>query len=400
MIQRLNSVAGRGAITALGIVPVLTVALSAQSYSYSPSPSLQAAEGSGYAYTFGQHATMRSQQIEGNYTSLAIAIKETAFRADSRRSSVARQWSNVQLHCAESQLASVSNRFASNKVGGSTLVFNATMNWPATAAGAGPQPWSIRFPFARPWIKRAGADFLCEYTFSGGMLANGQMSFSERYDLDGVLLGALADNTKTYLPGPIRTSGGCQDSVAPAAAYTDLDMTVYGPGYYQAPWRNHLKASIDGGYFPSNGHPLIHVLGVPDAGGFQHPAVGCEKLYIDLRVPVVVLPNITFNSTLPHTRPKTLYLSGSPSSPPNLSPFNAAWAGTPIAVQTAWADKGTGQLLLSSATTTKIPGPPPANFAAIRRAVLWHTSLQSATGWLSSGSREDFWNCPACRYEN
>ena len=125
--------------------------------------------------------------------------------------------------------------------------------------------------------------------------------------------------------------------------------------------------------------------------------MSCNKVFVDLTQPVVLIPNVTFASTLPHTRPRTFYLTGS-SAVPQLSPYDPAWAGIPLAVQTAWNDKGTGALLLSSAASTRVPALPLADYAAARRAVVWAASTTATAGTLRAGASTTFWDCPACRY--
>ena len=308
-----------------------------------------------YEYVMGIWSEMRLQLIDDMHTdSKARAITEVAFRLDYRihdsTTAMGRTWTNIAMDASE--LAKpISGNFASNLGASSTRVFDSKWSWP-TQIGfppLRPDAWGgaqgrLRFPFMKPWVYSAKKPIVTEYTFRGGTLANngewGRWA-PVGFFLDGEYFnGGQARASVQQVPP---TPPPCHDSGLwwfPSGSFTYGTATAYG--------RNN-SATLGGklvfSHYSDNtaaSAPVIHALGAGGIPNGLNVGSGCNKLYVDLSKPHVLLSTIT-----------------DPTGRSDLMNWSTTWqsefSSLGIWLQAAWPDSKTSALKLTAATLLSLP---------------------------------------------
>ena len=325
-------------------------------------------EGASRGSSFGRYANARHQNIDNVHKGKAYTITEVAFRLDnwnhSRFTAMGRTWSNVKLNVAETDFSKATNSWAAN-VGTATpsTVYNTKADWP-TQTGfpiIKPDVWGglaakLRFPFSKPWVYTGKNAMLLDYTFSGGSMANNAAwgttttgsSPSFSYYLDSEYQSTYSKSSSiTRLPA---TRINCNDSAMTrtTGAYLYAYGTTYGPESSTITYRNKLVFQHYS-YYTAPKATVIHALGLAGTTAGVNVGAKCNKLYVDLSKPNILMPFRTLNNT-----------SGQSGTMGWLLPWNSAFANATVYMQGAWSDSQSKQLALTQAIQVTLPNGVPA----------------------------------------
>lgn len=378
------------------VFPLFSLAGSVSGQSYFASPAIaDKNEGLLGAGLFGRYAEMRCQLFEGDFRGKAAALTAVDFRLDTRRQvDPARLWANVRLRMSACDVASVTQTFTSNFVGTPTRVYSATVSWPAISGLPTvhrPTAWGapgggLAFPFTSPWQHTGVRDFLLEFRFRGGVMANkapwsGSTGYSRYLDADQVpITGPFAPplyGTQLRIP---TTPNGCSDQglmlkpVDGAEFFLDTFVQVAGT------FKNKITMGIaSSGTAP--GKNVIHAVGL--AGIPNGIAVGarCQKLHLDTSKPFIATATVTDARR------------GWGQSGPWTAGFTPALGQVELWGQGAWNDSVTGAFSLTRAVRMLMPMhmPVPQN-----RLATFATGWSAKTGNFVPSRNADY--LPVARY--
>ena len=189
-------------------------------------------EGEGFAFYLGAYGEMRYQITDENMIGTKKVIGRVSFRLDDRNHSsstaMGRRWSKVTLSLSNGPAkTSLSRTFTMNVIGSQTMIFAAAKCWPTVTGNVAtsPEPWGgindracsatngttlpYSYPASTPYLYAGTKPLLQDWTFTGGVLANGA-SWGTRwfrsYYLDGVRSTSFACPTfvgrRQPLPSP------------------------------------------------------------------------------------------------------------------------------------------------------------------------------------------------------
>ena len=146
-----------------------------------------------WGYRLGQYSNERFQVADGQFRNRVLIMKEISYRLDGGRTygvnttsaGVGRTWTNVTLNMAECDYDKMTSTFSTNRLSTPKKVYDAKTTWQSYGTkAADPSPWGgqgIKFPFTSSWVHTGKRDFLMEYAFSGGILANTNGAFLKHF---------------------------------------------------------------------------------------------------------------------------------------------------------------------------------------------------------------------------
>jgi hypothetical protein len=345
----------------VGVVLCTGISLAAQTGVSAP-VYIDKQEGTGHSVWLGRHPDMRHQIIEGEFRNRSFTIRELAVRLDTRElNEQGRSWTQVSISMGVTDINKVTNVFTTNVIGGLTTVFQAKVDWP-TVTGF-PKPYKptlwgdlsgkLRYPFKKPWQHTGKLDYLTEFVFQGGTMANNapwtQFQYHE-YHLDGdamttmnhqAITAQVPPTSSCVDPGNLPTSPG-------QGARLTFTGQVFASTYPNATWANRLVVSFGSLYTAPNA-PVIHAIGVAgNSTGISVPA-DCNKLYVDLRQPW----SAYFL--------KTTVKRGVAISPSTIVTMHwiPSLSGLEFWGQSAWTNSKTGNFALSQAGRLIVPARQP-----------------------------------------
>ena len=327
-------------------------------------------------FNVGCYSDGRFQQADGTHIGTPMIIKGTSMRHSNYIYAAGhgegRSWANVQIQAAECVPANFTTAYSTNFTTTPTLVFSSSVNWPDQVGKPAtlPAAWAMHFPFTGNWSYTGTNDILLDYTFSGGTLMNNATwgsTTSKPYYLD-------AQNNPTYVTvssgryGNYGSYGGCNDRGVAHVYGAELwsSLTSYGQDYPTASLRGTIAFTQSGRYFPGN-RPMTTVVGfrlVPR--GFYFAGITCNKVYIDLNLPIFNIPSFTN--------------SGGSLVTMNLSATHPGTMDAELVTQVLWTDSVNSSPLLSNAAGLVIPDEPIAQPVKM----IYHYNSASATGWMTA----------------
>jgi len=323
-------------------------------------------EGTHAAYAFGWFADARYQHADGMHTGAQQhTISEIAFRVDSRshtaETAMGRTWTNVTLDISETSNFDTMGQVWSNNVTTTpNRVFDHRWSWPSISGAPLLEPgvWGgvtgqLRFPFSKPWLYTGKNEILMDYRFRGGTLANsGTWNFSRSayYYLDSeVVTLYTAEGGVEPLP---ETPGKCADSgfTYPGYIATTYGYSyAYGPANNQVTLRNTMQVNHYS-YYTAPNSPVVQAIGVGGSSNGVNVGARCNRLYVDLNKPTVLL-NMTATGSTGYSGLVTWSM-----------PWQPAFNNLKIYIQSAWADSKTRALSLSTAVLLTLPNGAPPTF--------------------------------------
>lgn len=337
-------------------------------YVVSP-PGFSTKTGGTQSWGIAAYANGRSQLADGNFRNQTMTLKGISFRLPSPTTGYwnpGRSFTNVTLRMSETLIPKMSGVFSSNVLITPTLVSQGKVTLPFVTGPSPsvPAPWSVHFPFTTSWLYTGKLDILADFEFFGGKLSNNQAwsTNPDAYPLD-----AAAGTKYAYgLPTDLGNVGaaGCVDSgsnVATLSGRALLTVVSYTRNDPFNPLAGQLVISQGGNSFGANTKAVMAFGFLPSTAGVPFPGVTCNRIHVGLGGPLFFsLSTTDFIGRVPTHYP----ITGA-----NGLPMLSLYAGIPIVVQGAWHDTKKGNLLLSSASTAKIPAMPTLhNLAAVHGA--------------------------------
>lgn len=330
-------------------------------------------EGTGSSEWLGRHPDMRHQIIEGEFRNQGFTIHELAVRLDTRELNVVgRSWTQVTISMAAADINKVTKTFSTNAIGGFTTVFQSKVDWPTVKGFPtvyNPTIWGdlsrkLRYPFQKPWQHTGKQDFLTEFVFQGGKMANnatwGPFQYHE-YHLDADAMTTDAHQAITTLVPP---TSSCVDPgnlpVLPnQGARFVFSGWVFSAKYSNPTYANRLVASFASLYTAPNA-PVIHAVGVAGSVSGINLLAYCNKLHVDLSKPWT-----------PYFQ-KTTVKRGVAISPSTqvIVPWHQSLASMEVWGQSAWTNSVTGNFSLSQAGRMIVPARQPVPTLPNRLATL------------------------------
>ncbi len=322
----------------------------AQGYITTPKGML-ANEGGLYAQLFGAWSNARFHQVDGTHVgSAGHTITKIAFRLDHRHhdyfSATGRSWTNIKLDVSETDFDKLSASFSQNIIGKQTTVFDSKWTWegqsgapllrPAAWGGPGGK---LSFPFHTAWVYSGRKAMLMDYRFRGGALANGvPWSFNSHYFfLDGTPTSGFAVASGELLPSSLKgcTDGYWASTKYGAVAISSAYATAFGSSAQGL--RNKLQFTLMGQFLGWRA-AAIHAIGLGGSKTGVHIGVPCQRLYVDLSKPTILLS-----------------LRGLIVNRYWIVPWQPVMSDLPVYVQAAWADSVTGAFKLTVASRVTLP---------------------------------------------
>lgn len=330
-------------------------------------------EGKSAAYIFGEYPEPRIMMFDGEMRNKVIVMNEIAFRHDYRDyptyRGAARSWAKITLDVSYCDYTKADTVFANNPTSTPSRVYDNAMNWPGIVGFPATNPAkfdTIKFPFSSIWIYNGAEDICLDWDFQGGTLANNKTWSSNRYEtyyLDAPIMGNEASGEY------FKYGTGCTDSGSPNNPATTWVYTkVYNNKYVAEPtWRNQYRVYTQTRY-TAKGAPVIVALTLGgSSAGINFPGLACEKVYINLAGPMLLVPLIAGTSSTAR-----VYMP----LPGILFPYNATLAGLDFWAQSVWDDSVTNQLRISQGEKSLLPLMPPS----YKRQTIFQTDpLQKAT---------------------
>jgi hypothetical protein len=328
-------------------------------------------EGTGSSEWLGRHPDMREQIIEGEFRNQAFTIRELALRLDTRELNVAgRSWSQMTISMAATDITKVTSVFSTNAIGGLTTVFQGRVDWPGVTGFPvlyAPTIWGdlsgkLKYPFTTPWQHTGKQDFLTEFVFQGGHMANnanwGPSQYYE-YHLDA---DAMTTDNHQAITALVPPTSSCVDpsNLASPTEGARLVFTgfVFSAAYANSQYANNLVASFASLYTAQNA-PVIHAIGAGIVAGINLQA-DCNKLYVDLNKPWTAY----FQTT---TVKRGVALSPTTQV---IMPWKPSLAGVEVWGQSAWTNSVNGNFSLSQAGRMIVPARQPVPTLPNRLATL------------------------------
>ncbi len=318
-------------------------------------------EGTGASEWLGRHPNMRHQIIEGEFRNQSFAIRELSLRLDTRELNVgARSWTRVTISMAAADINKVTGTFSTNAIGGFTTVFQGKVDWPAVVGFPriyNPTIWGdisgkLRYPFQNPWQHTGKQDFLTDFVFEGGALANNATWNSltpSDYHLDG---DAMTTDLHQAISTLVPPTSSCVDPGSPASPGQGARLTftgiVFAANYSYAPWAGRLVVSFGSLYTAPNA-PVIHAIGVAGSVTGYNVLADCNRLHVELSKPWTPYYLTT-------TVKRGVALSPSTQV---LVPWSPSLASMEIWGQSAWTNSVTGNFSLSQAGRMIVPARQP-----------------------------------------
>lgn len=319
-------------------------------------------EGTGDCKWLGRHPDMRHQIIEGEFRNRGFTIRELALRLDTRElNEQGRSWTQVTISMAVADINKVTSVFSTNAIGGLTTVFQNKVDWPTMTGWSvpykptlwGDRSGKLRYPFRNPWQHAGRLDYLTEFVFQGGTLANNatwnQFQYHE-YHLDG---DAMVTTNHQAITTQVPLTSSCVDpSNLPTSPGQGARLTfsgiVFAANYTYAPWADKLVVSFASTYTAQNA-PVIHAIGVAGSATGVNVAADCNMLHVDLRQPWTAY-------FLKTTVKRGVAISPSTTA---MMRWKPSLAGLEFWGQAAWTDSRTGNFALSQAGRLIVPARQP-----------------------------------------
>ncbi|MCB9871001.1 MAG: hypothetical protein H6836_02205 [Planctomycetes bacterium] len=354
-------------------------------------------EGTYYHSRFGVFADMRLQWCDGELPAGAHAIKGFGLREDVDIG----PWTqygrkhDLTVYASDGDNTTMTSTFSANILSTPTMVFSGSIALPqASSPTTGPAPWAAayNFAFSTTYVHTGAKDLLLDMTFTNGTLDNNVAWTSASYRgyfLDSYTGGNTSSSSigaRIYYPGgttSIPTTGGCADSnsTVTSTSYNYTYLLAYGPNYSTTSLRNMMRGYVYGYYVPPSTN-IASVIGFgTNVAGSSFPGVSCQKVFVDLNLPYLVLFATSATSTLSYTNFYNYFLGGSSV----YIPYNPAYVGLKVTTQSAWTDTGNSSLKITSASVTSYPEFVPD----LKRKSVYSTTAAAATGTLSTSTYYD-----------
>ena len=393
---------------------VLSAAATAQvTYLVSPKANTSK-DGQYYCYYFGAYQNGHYMFFDGEYRNTTMVHRELAYRPDGSINygstyayAVGRSWTNVTIHMADTDMASISRTWTANALSTPTLVYSGSMTWPTISSPTGgpPRDFTLKIPFggngANPlWIYKGVKDFLTEYQFQGGTLANATTwgtTSARTYYLDGMDALSYSYTSTRTLYGGYSSAGGCHDSGNTTEPYTYYGgyhytyLYIYGDSYSSTSYRNKMRFYSYNTYV-SKTSPVIaaYALGGIEAG-VRFAGVVCNKLYIN---PALMVLTASANPTASTNYGYAYHYPVNPTGSPTGSfPIIPNSAGIDIWSQAAWQDTNNRGLRLTNGCKITVPAAPPP---PPQRLEMYHYNPTSLTS--ISNPDNYYYRNPVVRY--
>jgi len=340
-----------GAVLCTGLTLAAQTGVSAPVY-------INKQEGTGTSEWLGRHPDMRHQIIEGEFRKQSFAIREMAFRLDTRELNVAaRSWTRLTISMAATDINKVTSVFSTNAIGGLTTVFQGKVDWPGVTGFPtvyAPTIWGhlsrkLRYPFKTPWQHTGKQDFLAELVFQGGTMANNAtwgpfQNYDYHLDAD-----AMTTDNHQAITALVPPTSNCVDPgnlpVSPGeSARLSFSGWVFSAKYSNTAYANRLVASFASLYTAPNA-PVIHAISFGGSVTGINLRADCNKLHVDLNKPWT-----------PYFL-KTTVKRGVAISPSTqiILTWRQSLAGLEIWGQSAWTNSVNGNFSLSQAGRMIVP---------------------------------------------
>lgn len=346
-------------VATLAAASLFCLSVDAQVTPITSPPGHLSMEGSKSSNHFGGYKSWRLQIFDGNWRGKGFKIlTEVGYRIDYRNhttiSGSGRSWGNVTLAMSEGRHdGPIFPAWSANSLTTPTTVFSGSVTWP-TLTGfpngrPAPNPWGkeVLFPFSSQWVFSGGNDFLLDYTFAGGVLANNAAwDGLVDYRLDAA--PADVDNSWYRALGTLN----CVDSWQTVGARSYVAAETYAKQAFNPNFDDKLSVFTQSIY-TGGGQPVMHVLGV-NGISTSFPGVTCNKIEVDLALPIVIFRGIADVNGRWHNRFATV-------------PWNVAFTSIQLFGQAAWSDSVTGQLMLARGGRASVRGQPLGLFRTLHQ---------------------------------